>query len=108
MEELEALDKNKWFNKTPNLDGIVVELGKLIVKDYWLMINNAIEDQSFFQHNYFWYQILDIIRTLEDRSNWRSIMLLNIVENIYVGAHQHRFQNIHMEVIHPNLEHPFY
>jgi len=35
-------------------------------------------------------------------------MLLNIVENIYVGAHQHRFQNFHMEVIHPNLEHPSY
>jgi hypothetical protein len=47
MEELEALDKNMWFNKTPKLDRIVVELGKLIVKDCWLMINNAIDDQSF-------------------------------------------------------------
>jgi hypothetical protein len=47
MEELEALDENMWFSKIPNLDGTIVELGKLIVKDYWLMIYNAIQDQSF-------------------------------------------------------------
>jgi len=34
MEELEALDKHMRFSKTPNLDGIVVELGKLIIKNY--------------------------------------------------------------------------